>query len=186
MVRRAVALVAASQASFVGLLGLCVALRPGLALGANEGGVSNYGVHAATVLPYSLAYALSAVLAARAARLLSRTGAPRGVGVTLTALAVLLTATLLTTYTYKTNPALKDLHFAVGAGLVLFQSACAPGLARRNRWRVTAAPLVAVTGAGLVACVLATTAVWHILFAGQALVVAGFAPLLVGATAALD
>jgi hypothetical protein len=172
--------VAASQVCFVVLLGVCVALKPGLVIKRNEGGVSNYGVHWKTVAPYSLAYAVDAALLARAARLLDRLAMSR-LGRLLRILSVLLIVTLVTTYGYTSATALKDVHFTVGSILILFEGASAPWLWRLTRRGVAASAGVATTFAGLVLCVLATLDVWHVLFAGQVLVIAGYAPLLTGA-----
>ena len=174
-------MVAASQVCFVALLGVCVALKPGLVIKRNEGGVSNYGVHWETVIPYTMAYALDAGLLARAARLLDRP-AMATLRLVLRVLSVLLIATLVTTYGYTSALALKDIHFVVGSILILFEGASAPWLWRLSRRGVAAIAGVAATVAGLVLCALATLGAWHVLFAGQVLVIAGYAPLLVGAT----
>ena len=178
MSQRAPALVAAGQVCLVVFLGVCVALHPGLVVKRDEGGVSNYGVHVVTFVPYSLAFALDAVLIARGARLVADARLRRY----LELVAALLGATLVTTYAYTRSLALKDLHFVVGAALVLAECAAAPWLARAWARAAPAAICVALTGAGLAACALATSGAWHVLFAGQVLVAAGFTPLVVAAT----
>jgi hypothetical protein len=180
---RAVTLVAASQVLFVALLATCVALLPGLVLKRDEGGVSNYGVHATTAVPYAAAYVLDAGLLAWAARLLDAPRARRLRRV-LDALAILLVATALSTIDYTRVTALRRVHDTAGAVLVLFEVALCEWLARQ-RPSPLAHALVAVAYAGLVLCALASFAVWHVLFAGEILVTAGLAPLLVRATGAL-
>ncbi len=178
MSQRAPTLVAAGQVCLAVFLGVCVALHPGLVLKRDEGGVSNYGVHVVTFVPYSLAFGLDALLLSRAARLLSDTALRRY----LMAVAGLLAATLVTTYAYTRSVGLKDLHFVVGAALVLVECVGAPWLALAARRAFLGAACVAVTGAGLAACALATSGAWHVLFVGQVLVIVGFSPLVVGAT----
>ena len=50
---RAAAHIALGQISFGFFITVCVALPPGFVLKSNEGGVSNYGVHLKTALPYT-------------------------------------------------------------------------------------------------------------------------------------
>jgi hypothetical protein len=176
---RAPTLVAAGQVAFVVLLGVCVARRPGLVAARNEGGVSNYGIHRMTVVPYSLAFASAAATLALAARRLA-SGAV-GLRRVLTVQAALLLATAVTTYGYHHGVALKDVHFVVGAALLVFEGASGWWLWRASSRGVGATGSLVVLGAGLVACVLASVALWHVLFAGQVLVTAGDAPLLVAA-----
>jgi hypothetical protein len=59
--------VALGQVGFAFFLAICVAIHPGLVLKVNEGGMSNYGVHAKTAIPYTLALAMAAGLTARTA-----------------------------------------------------------------------------------------------------------------------
>jgi hypothetical protein len=182
---RAATLVAAGQASFVALVGLCVALEPGLVLKRDEGGISNFGVHAASVVPYSLAFALDAGFLVLAARRLEAP-ADRRLRRVLEVLAALLVVTLLTTYGYTSSRVLTHVHDTVGAVLVLYQCAVVEWLRRRARLGVAGSVLVAVTFLGLALCILASAAVWHVLFAGQVLVIAGFAPIVIGAARAAN
>lgn len=177
-------LVAASQASFTALLGVCVLAFPALVLKRNEGGVSNYGVHWATVVPYSLAYVTDAGLLALAARRLD-SPATQDLRRVIEGLCVLLVATLVTTYGYTSATVLRDLHFVVGAVLILFQCASVGWLWGRTRRGLAARLGVVTTWCGLAMCVLATLAIWHVLFAGQVMIIVGYAPMLVGATRAV-
>jgi len=42
-----------SQCTFFAFLALCIVLMPGILFRRNEGGMSNYGIHTVTVIPYS-------------------------------------------------------------------------------------------------------------------------------------
>jgi len=178
---RVLTVVTASQVCFVALLGVCVALKPGLVIKRDEGGVSNYGVHWETVIPYTLAYALDAGLLVRAARLLDST-ASAGLRRVFLALSLLLVLTLVSTFDYTSVAALHHVHDVIGAVLVAFEGASVPWLWRLTRRRFAADVGVLVTFAGLVLCLLASVGAWHALFVGQVFVIAGDAPLLVGAT----
>ncbi|MDE3065721.1 MAG: hypothetical protein KGJ36_08615, partial [Acidobacteriota bacterium] len=166
------------------LLAVCVALRPARVLSRDEGGVSNYGVHVVTVVPYTLAYAIGAWLLVRAARAMAGPGSASLRRLALL-LGALMAATLVTTYAYTRDTAWRDGHFAVGAAFVLAEAASAPWLARRAS-RPAGAVLVTLVLAGVALCALATVGVWRVLFAGQVLLTAGYAPLLVIATARLS
>ncbi|HEV2427336.1 MAG TPA: hypothetical protein VGS61_03840 [Acidimicrobiales bacterium] len=174
MTRRAVVLVAGAQASLVAALGLCVALDPRAVTGAHEGGVSNYGVHAATVAWYSLGFALDAALLAWAAR------GSRGPARSALALeAWLVGATLLSTYPYQHGEPWHGLHVAVGTALVVVQLALSAWLARGRA--LVAAAVVEVAGAIIAG--VAILGPGHLLFVGQALATLGFAVVLVGGLA---
>jgi hypothetical protein len=49
------------------MIGVCVAILPHFLFERNEGGISNYGIHASTAVFYTLAFSLSAGLLLRAA-----------------------------------------------------------------------------------------------------------------------
>ncbi len=172
--RRTVVWVGAAQVALLAGLGACVAVAPHAVTGASEGGVSNYGVHAATAAWYSAALGLDAALLALAAR-----GARRALRAALGAEAALVAATLASTYPYQHGEPWHDLHVAVGAALVAYQLALSAWLARGP---ALAAALL-VEAAGVVVAGLAVLGPGHQLFVGQALATAGFAPVLVGGLA---
>src|SRR5271156_1027038 len=64
---RAYQLLAAGEAAFLVFTSVCVALHPGFVLKGNEGGLSDYGVHIKTAVPYTLSLALLVLCNLRAA-----------------------------------------------------------------------------------------------------------------------
>ncbi len=176
--------VATGQICFVFFLGVCVALHPGLVLKADEGGMSNFGVHATTVVPFTFALGLPTVLTYAAARRLraSRAESSR-VRALLNLYSALLALTLLSTYPYTLDRTLTDLHIAVGICLTVFESVASVWIYRElHRYAaVLAAQLV-----GLVLAGLTIIGVLHILFLTEVLSGAAFAYLLVRATALLS
>ena len=54
---------------FLFFTAVSVALHPGFVLQRDEGGMSNYGLHVKTAVPYTLALALLVLYSARAASL---------------------------------------------------------------------------------------------------------------------
>ncbi|HEV7958488.1 MAG TPA: hypothetical protein VGP11_03405, partial [Acidimicrobiales bacterium] len=92
------------QIGFAVFIGVCVALHPGFVLKANEGGISDYGVHAKTVAPYTLALGLPGVLTFLAAqRLHTLSPAARQLRAVLFTYSALITLTLLSTYPYTVD-----------------------------------------------------------------------------------
>jgi len=110
------------QASLFGFLLICLALTPHFLLEYNEGGVSNYGLYAKTVVPYTLAFGLCGSLTLLAARFI-----PKGIAsyktlrISLAALGILLIIVLVSTYPYKVNNALNVIHVDVGTALAFLE-----------------------------------------------------------------
>ncbi|HQU25950.1 MAG TPA: hypothetical protein PLS29_02845 [Acidimicrobiales bacterium] len=151
--------VAWGQSVFVGGLLACVALAPHLVLKASEVGVSNFGVHATTVVPYGVAFVGSVVGLARASRHVRRP-----YGEAFAACAVCYGAALVTTYPYHLDTGLKDLHDATGiATMVVSFGLGVVALARERRL----APVLAAHLAGLAVGTVTLVGAWHLLFAAQ-------------------
>jgi hypothetical protein len=179
--------VAMSQAAFFGLLLVCIGLHPGYLFARNEGGISNFGVHALTVAPFSGAFLACAVLLVAASRATPRTTpeARRFAG-GLGSFAGILVVVLVTTYPYQHGVALRDLHFATGAAAICFEAGASAWLVvslRRGRLDLAAGALELV-GVALAACTVA--GVLHVLFVSQLVTSAAFGVLLVRACARLE
>lgn len=170
----------ASQLSLAVFIGVCVAVHPGLVLKWNEAGLSNYGVHLATIVPYSLAFALSAFFALGAARSLHGDRASlRALRVVLRAYALLSALALVSTYGYTIHPTLHHVHVVVGITLMLFEPAVSVWLFLRLRGHGHDGYWLAVELAGLVVAVIDYEALLHVLFLAQVLTGVGFGVLLV-------
>ena len=169
--------VALSQVGFAFFLAICVAIHPGLVLKVNEGGMSNYGVHVKTAVPYTLALAMAAGLTYRAARLMRTTTTPRrNFKVLLRTYSWLTLLTLLTTYGYTLNAALKYVHVAVGVAIIVFESAASLWM-YRALGSLGAVLSVQLLGLGLAA--LTFFGALHELFLSQILTGGAFAILLI-------
>lgn len=108
-----------SQFSLYGFLGICAIINPEFVLA--DGGVSNYGVHKITVLPFTLAFCLSGLFLIWSARSIPR--APMnllGIRQALILQALLLFAVLLSTYPYMLNQSFKIIHITMGVLLLIF------------------------------------------------------------------
>jgi len=173
------ALVLAGQVSFLVFLGLAVALHPGFVLKRDEGGISNYGVHMKTAVPYTLAFVLCAVFSFRAAlRYRHGEGSARRLGLLLLVYSALLVLTLASTYGYRHDPWLDRAHVVVGVATVAFEVLAAVWMAAQLRggWD---AVFLATQLVGAVLAGLTLVGALHVLFLGQALADVGFALLLV-------
>jgi hypothetical protein len=172
--------VAWGQIGFAVFIGVCVVLHPGFVLKANEGGISDYGVHAKTLAPYTLALGLPGVLTYLAARRLPVVSPDaRRLRAVLFAYAALITLTLLSTYPYTLNRTLADVHIAVGAVVTVFESGTSLWMYRavRRYAMVLVAQLV-----GLVLGGLTIIGVLHVLFTSEVISGVAFAYLLVRTT----
>jgi hypothetical protein len=181
---RTVALVASSQAAYLGGLALCLALDPGVVTHGDEGGISNFGVHAATVAPYTAAFLAAAALLAAAAAVAPPHPRARRLALALRALALSLVCVLASTYAYRHAPWLRDLHVAVAIAASVVEIAVAAWLVAVCRDAVSALSAGAFLACAALEAVTLAGAL-HVLFAAQAGAAVAFAVLLVhGARAA--
>ncbi len=165
------------QIGFLGFIGVCVALHPGLVLKANEGGISNYGVHLKTALPFTLALLLPAALTFRAAGALRpATRTERHFRLLLRLYSGLIALTLASTYGYTLDRPQKIIHIAIGVVITLFESVASIWLyrvLRRLRW------VLVVQLAGLLLAALTFFGALHLLFVTQVVSGGAYAALLV-------
>src|SRR5271170_1946006 len=117
---RATAYVVRGELTFLFFTAVSVALHPGFVLKRNEGGMSDYGSHIKTAVPYTLALLCLAIYSHRAA-LLYRGDDERtkGLRTLLRAYSAVVFSALVSTYFYSLNSVLKDLHFAFGTALIV-------------------------------------------------------------------
>ncbi len=174
--RAVVILVALGQIAFAAGIALCVVLSPHLDLHVNEGGISNFGVHAKTVAPYTVALASPALLSYLASRLVYRHSAEGHLRVVLRAYSGLILLTLLTTYTYKIDTPLKIIHVAVGVVLTIFEMGASLWMSHEIHalYGVVALQLV-----GFVLAALTIVGVLHVLFVTQMVMGVAFALVIV-------
>jgi hypothetical protein len=170
------------QIALLLFLAVAIALFPGLVLKWNQAGLSNYGVRAKTVVPYSLALGLCAGFSLAAARALpGRDATTTALRRLLTAYAALMGLSLLSTYVYKMSAPLHDVHVALNVATALFETAVAIWLVVRLRAGVVDTVSLGVQLAGFVCAVVDYVGLAHILFTAQALSLVGFGVLLVRA-----
>jgi hypothetical protein len=180
-------LVVMSQAAFFGLLFVCICLHPGYLFSRNEGGISNFGVHAATVAPFTGAFVAAACFLAAASRVAPReVPGARRLATVLAVFAGILVCVLATTYPYQHGLALRDLHFFTGAAAICFEVAVAGWLLAtfdRGARELTAA---AAALAGFALALLTVVGLVHALFVAQLVTSVAFGVLLVAASTTLE
>jgi heme/copper-type cytochrome/quinol oxidase subunit 4 len=181
---RAATFVGVGQWGFAVGVALCVAIHPGFVLKANEGGVSDYGVHVKTAVPYYLALALAAggaYLAASHAR--DSTNLPTQLRAFLLGYAVLLVLTLASTIGYTLDKPQRDVHVGVGIALTVFEVVASLWMYRERRGDLG---LVLVQLAGVIVAALTIVGLIHLLFVTEIVTGASFAVLLFRTTRQLS
>jgi hypothetical protein len=187
MKSRAVAFVMDGQLLLALFLAICVALHPGFVLKADEGGMSNYGLHLKTFAPYTLSLGFPMLLSFLAARLyLGQDEYSRQFRFLLRLYASLLLFTLASTYAYSRNIALRDVHIVIGAALAIFQLIGSMWMYRLLPRSTLDVMWLTTECAGFVLAILTIVGALHVLFLTQVLTSGAFAVLLVRSAVRLD
>lgn len=107
---------------------ICIAIKPYFLFELNEGGLSNYGRYATTVVPYSLASLLCGSYLIAAAESIKNASKPKTklLKYALFILGLEYIILLASTYTYKTNYVIDLIHIV--AAIVIFISEISLGL----------------------------------------------------------
>lgn len=177
---RAMTYVVWGQVCFVGFIAVCVALHPGIVLKWNEGGVSNYGIHIKTALPYTIALALLAYYSRRAAILyVSRDPFARQLHRILNAYSLIIIVMLLSTYVYSVNHVLRDIHIGFGTVLITFSSVSSIWMFSRFRRLKWDGVFLIIQLTGALLALVTIVGVLHFLFLAEELANTGFACLLI-------
>jgi hypothetical protein len=177
---RAASYMLRGEVAFLLLTCVCIALHPGFVLKRDEGGLSNYGVHIKTAIPYTLSLALLVVYNLRAASLdADDDQRSRRLRFLLRSYCSVLLLVLFSTYGYSLNSLLKNVHFAIGTLLVVVVTAGSLWLYRL--WPpspfVRICLLVQLTGDAL--NLFTAFGGLHVLFAAEMLSNIGFAAILI-------
>jgi hypothetical protein len=176
--RRAVTYVVRGELAFLFFTGVSVALHPGFVL--NEGGMSNYGLHIKTAVPYTLALSLLAVNSWRAAQLYG--GAERRsrrLSWLLRAYSAVVLSVMLSTYFYSRSIELKDIHFALGTLLVILVGVGSLWMYQLWPSSTPIRMLLCVQLLGDLLALLTVGGTLHFLFLAEILSNVGFAALVI-------
>lgn len=106
------------QSLLISFVLVCIAIKPHFFFESNQGGISNYGLYAATVVPFSLSTLCGAVLSWMSTAFIPSQAKLAKLIKVWSVLAVL---TLLSTYPYKVNHAFDIIHQLFSVLLVFFE-----------------------------------------------------------------
>lgn len=167
-----------SQLALLASLLVCLLIAPEVLFSLNQGGISNYGTMANTFLVFSLGFGTCIALLVKASWLIGA-GSYKNLLVILAGGFGLVT---LSTYAYKLNPLLENIHITIAFGFVIFQAGLGWYLAKINGFdrlsRIFLAVQMSSFGFGL----LTVFEVAQILFTAQLVGAIGFGSLLVHTT----
>lgn len=165
---------------------VCVTLHPGFVLGSNEGGLSDYGTHLKTFVPYTLALAVAALYSLRAAGHLGPRPEPRALAWALRSYATLLLLVLVSTYAYSLDRDWRVLHFTLAITLGLAEGIGAAWILRTTDRDSLDLAFLALQWIGV--CLLVLTGFFgvHVLFLTQVAMAAGFGGVVVHAARRLN
>lgn len=173
---RAATYVAWGQWGFAAGVAIAVALHPGFVLKANEGGISDYGVHLKTAVPYDLALAgaaLGAYLAATSAR--DSVALRQGLRAVLLTYATLVSLTLASTFGYTLDRPQRDLHVGVGSLLTVFEVLASLWMYKERRGDFA---LMLIQLTGFILGALTLIGLIHLLFVSEMVSGVSFALML--------
>lgn len=164
-----------AQICLLTCLAVCILLIPHFLFEANEGGVSNYGTYARTVVPYSLGFGICGLFTILAALHCPSTHALRPLLITL---GLLYLFVLFSTYPYKQRPFYDTLHHIAGMLLVGYTLAMGTWLALFKVPSVRSRLLFAVQLCGFLLALLTVTGTLHLLFIAELLENTAFGAVL--------
>lgn len=170
---------------YVGLA-VCLALMPHYLLERDEGGVSNYGTYLRTVVPYTVAFGGSGCCLLLATRSIRAGGNIRQYRKIIGVIGVLQLLVLVTTYIYKVDVVLADLHIVVAVILLCAQVVGGWWFVRRVGTRVIDRSLFVVLLVTAVLVLDSAVGPFRLLLVAQLMSGLVFGVLLVRSTVALS
>jgi Na+-transporting NADH:ubiquinone oxidoreductase subunit NqrD len=173
-------LVERGQICFGLFIAVCVALHPGFVLKWNEGGMSDYGSHLETALPYTLALLGLSEFSRRGASLFrGNDRTTRRLRRVLYFYSAIVLVMLVSTYVYTLNFTLRDFHFGFGTILILFEVSTSVWMFLLFRRFVWDGIFLVMQIVGSALCLVTIVGVLHVLFFAEMLTGAGFAGLII-------
>jgi hypothetical protein len=166
---------------FLVFISVCIAIRPGFVLKGNEGGISNYGPHLQTAFAYTAALLGLAEFSRRAGNYFRSDLDPNAQRLrrVLYVYFVAVLAMLVTSYVYTINETLRDVHFAFGTVLIVFEVSTSWWMFRLFRRFIWDGVFWIVQLAGSIVCLVTIVGVIHVLFVGEMVTWVGFSGLII-------
>lgn len=183
-VQKTVRYVILGQVGLFFFLIVCIILMPRFLFERDEGGLSNYGTYVKTVVPYSFALGLSGLLNLKAAASMDYpTKASQRLRKVLATLGVGGIIVLLSTYPYKLNTVLADMHIGLSVLLFTFELMAGVWFVRVVVNNKLAIALLGVQVVGFLLILSSTIGFIRILLLAQMLTSLAFGVLMVRAVA---
>jgi hypothetical protein len=170
-----------AQLSLFGFLLLCVFLIPHFLFEANEGGVSNYGTYAKTVIPYTLGLGLCGVFTICASFSVPKEAGRHLLRRALYVLGALYLLELLSTYFYKRSDVFNDIHVYISMAGAVYGTVLSTWLALSVARNTLNNMLLLTQFAGFTAAALTYFEHWNIIFIAESLTTVAFGAILVRA-----
>jgi hypothetical protein len=161
---------------------ICFLLIPHFLFESNEGGVSNYGTYARTIIPYTIGFGLCGVLTIQAALSLPKEISYRALRRALLLLGILYLLELLSTYSYKQSDVFNNIHVFISALSAVYCMAISIWLALSVARTSVNVLLMLAQCLGFIAAALTYVGYLHILFIAEVFTGAVFGILLVRVT----
>lgn len=169
-----------SQLSLLLDLAICLILIPHYLFARNEGGMSNYGIHLRSVVPYSLGFLVAAYYVLKAALTIkARSVTLRRLRLLLVGYGIIFLLILITTYGYKTNTFLKDTHIVVTIITFWFELLSAIWLCKAFLSDKLNISLLVCQFIALIIGSLTFFGAFHLLFTSQLITIITFGVILV-------
>jgi hypothetical protein len=161
-------------------LAICLILIPHFLFARNEGGMSNYGIHLKTVLPYSFGFLLAAFFVIKAALTIkAKSNRLHFMRRLLISYSILLLLILISTYGYKTNVYLKNTHIVITIATFWFELLSSAWLSRVFLWDKINIGFLVCQFIGLIIGSLTFFGSLHLLFTSQLITIISFGVILV-------
>jgi hypothetical protein len=168
-----------SQVALFGLILVCTLIIPSVT--EHNGGVSNFGDHASTIVPYIASFALCMVFLVMATTTLRTIpGCPPVYALHLVVIAALDLCVLVSTFPRKINATFADIHDYLGVSLYVYELGLSVWFVVRQTTRATVST-VAIECVGSAIALLSLLGAMHLLFYGQIIGAVGFGLALITA-----
>jgi hypothetical protein len=163
------------QIGLFAFLIVCLLLNPHFLLESNEGGISNYGLYAKTIVPYTLAFGSAGIFTLLGARATPN----RSLRIALYLLGFLFLSVLVSTYFYKINHAFDNIHEYTSAMLFIMELVLGSWFVLGMKRSSLAIIGLLIQYAGFTLSVLNDTHIIHKLFIAEVAASFGFSLLLI-------
>lgn len=166
--RSSVRLLVYAQLSLWVFLFVCFLFIPNFLLQSDEGGISNYGVYARTIVPYTLAFGMCGLLTLQAARVLPEyTVKRKTLWSILTIFGWLCLLVLETTYLYQVGGLIDDAHVFAGILFLVFETGSTLWLWKVYFRDIVQGIVLSVQIVGFILAALTYAGVLHVLFVAE-------------------